>query len=116
MGDELPNLRNTLHKSNKGLPIDPALYGDDLDKELAGVRPNKRGDDECTEENDDDYAVNPYDLDEKQLDAPSSRISKKKKQNRGSSVEIPDMKESQSRKKRRVSKKAIEQEFADQTE
>lgn len=42
----------------------------------------RRGDDECTEENDDDYGVDPFNLDEKELNAPSSKIDKKKKESK----------------------------------
>lgn len=63
--DDLPNLKYTYHEPNQDVPIDLALYGDYLDKQL-GVKPNRRrGDDECTEENDEDYVVDPYNLDEK---------------------------------------------------
>lgn len=39
----------------------------------------KKGDDEVTEENDDDMEVDPYDLDEKDINIRSSMINKKKK-------------------------------------
>lgn len=51
-------------------------YGGVTDKEL-GLK-KKRGDDEATEENDEDFEVNPYDLDEKDINIRSSILNKKK--------------------------------------
>jgi len=71
------------------------------DKELDLKEKKKKGDDELTEENNDDYQADHYDLDEKEFNVRSSMINKKKSESKIEADEIPTLNQSQNRRKKR---------------
>ena len=116
------------------LPID-GYYGDDPqgvehmdlekdlikkiqaeDKELDMKEKKKKGDDQLTEENNDDYQADHYDLDEKEFNVRSSMINKKKPEPKIEADEIPTLNHSQNRRKKKEVAKQPEPKYEGNTE
>lgn len=86
------------------------------DKELDMKEKKKKGDDQLTEENNDDYQADHYDLDEKEFNVRSSMINKKKPEPKIEADEIPTLNQSQNRRKKRQVTKQPEPKYEGNTE